>query len=209
MLCSSVNVTLLLFASIVIVARRTSTKKTSFSIDSDTAPAPLPSRNIIWYFKAYYVLHESKNFNFPSRNLSSACPPNVMLRWRCSGLRAFLFAPSLFSKYFSLTTQDLKKEPPDSTYSEHHIALSFSNLPNIAVKSIVHMKKWYFVRPFWVGKTGKAVKPLFSRVRGGKWVLRGHIYPRGEAEGVNQPRKTPFPPENPVKIGDSRFFRFF
>ena len=36
--------------------------------------------------------------------------------------------------------------------------------------------------------------------------MRGHIYPRGVAEGVNKPQKTPFTPENPWKKGNSQIW---
>ena len=45
---------------------------------------------------------------------------------------------------------------------------------------------------------------VFPGFEGVKGVLRGHIYPRGVAEGVNKPQKTPFTPENPWKKGNSQ-----
>ena len=57
----------------------------------------------------------------------------------------------------------------------------------------------YFVPPFWVGEIGKAVKPLFSRIRGGKWVMRAIFTPKSEAEGVKQPQRPNFPPRTQWK----------
>ena len=47
---------------------------------------------------------------------------------------------------------------------------------------------------------------VFPGFEGVKGVLRGHIYPRGVAEGVNKPQKTPFTPENPWKKGNSQIW---
>ena len=64
--------------------------------------------------------------------------------------------------------------------------------------TLFYIFPWENVSQLWM-----TVFPGFEGVKG---VLRGHIYPRGVAEGVNKPQKTPFTPENPWKKGNSQIW---